>query len=173
MTSRVNNGSLDGKVQWITQQAGELLHLYFPMSKVQTSLPDILQRWVNQQIYELKKSTEIPLPFRPFCLENKKRRLIIRFHYHEPIEQIHLLLEEIQPDGFLVKSLQMLGLTKRESEVLFWVAKDQSTPEIAKRLGIRDRTVKKHLEHIYSKFGVQTRLAAVMYALEKLGIVNL
>jgi DNA-binding CsgD family transcriptional regulator len=70
----------------------------------------------------------------------------------------------------LLKSLEMLGLTKREAEVLFWVAKDQSTQKIAKRLEMSDRTVKKHLEHIYEKFGVQTRLAAVMYALNQLGI---
>ncbi|WP_413174375.1 LuxR C-terminal-related transcriptional regulator [Anabaena azotica] len=35
-----------------------------------------------------------------------------------------------------------------------------------------DRTVKKHLENIYDKFGVQSRLGAVMYALQKLGVVN-
>jgi DNA-binding CsgD family transcriptional regulator len=65
-----------------------------------------------------------------------------------------------------------LGLTKREAEVLFWVAKDQSTQAIAKQLGISDLTVKKHLENIYKKFGVQTRTGAVMYALEKIGIVS-
>lgn len=56
----------------------------------------------------------------------------------------------------------MLGLTKREAEVLFWVAKDKSTDEISKQLGMSNRTVKKHLENIYHKFGVQTRLGAVM-----------
>jgi DNA-binding CsgD family transcriptional regulator len=165
--------SLDGKVQWITQQANKLLHQYFPISKPKTSLPDLLQRWLKQQIFLRKQSTEMPWLNSPLCLEQKWKRLIVRFQYHEAIEQIHLLLEEIHTDGFLVKSLAMLGLTKREAEVLFWVAKDQSTPEIAKGLGMSQRTVKKHLEHIYSKFGVQTRLAAVMYALEKLGIVNL
>ena len=30
------------------------------------------------------------------------------------------------------------------------------------------RTVQKHIEHIYDKFGVGTRTAAIMVALEKL-----
>ncbi|MEA5504211.1 LuxR C-terminal-related transcriptional regulator [Halotia wernerae UHCC 0503] len=45
--------------------------------------------------------------------------------------------------------------------------------EISKQLGMSDRTVKKHWENIYEKFGVQTRLGAVIYALQKLGIVTL
>ncbi len=160
----------DGKVQWMTQQSGELLHQYFPRAKAHTSLPDLLQRWVNQQVSALTQSTKIPAPQPPLRLEQNGKRLMVRFHYHSAIGQVHLLLEETQPDCFLLKSLEMLGLTKREAEVLFWVAKDQSTQEIATRLGMRDRTVKKHLEHIYEKFGVQTRLAAVMYALNQLGI---
>jgi DNA-binding CsgD family transcriptional regulator len=32
--------------------------------------------------------------------------------------------------------------------------------------------VRKHLEHLYEKLNVQTRTAAVMVALEKLGLVN-
>jgi DNA-binding CsgD family transcriptional regulator len=163
---------MDGKVQWMTQQSGELLHQYFPHSKAHTSLPDLLQRWVNQQVSALTQSTRIPDPQPPLCLEQNGKQLRVRFHYHPAIGQVHLLLEETQPDCFLLKSLEMLGLTKREAEVLFWVAKDQSTQDIAKRLGMRDRTVKKHLEHIYEKFGVQTRLAAVMYALNHLGIFS-
>jgi DNA-binding CsgD family transcriptional regulator len=67
----------------------------------------------------------------------------------------------------------MLGLTKREAEVLFWIARYQSTHEIYQRLGMSDRTVKQHLENIYDKFGVQSRLGAVLYAFQSLGIVNL
>jgi DNA-binding NarL/FixJ family response regulator len=35
-----------------------------------------------------------------------------------------------------------------------------------------DRTVKKHMGHIYKKLGVQTLLGAVMYALKRLSIAN-
>lgn len=165
--------SLDGKVEWITQKSGELLHKYCPLSKLSNSLPDILQRWINYQISVLKQSTDIPSPVRPLHLEDNGSQLTVRLNYHAALERVYLLLEEIQSNAFSVKHLEILGLTKREAEVLFWVARDQSTHEISKRLSMSDRTVKKHLENIYDKFGVQSRLGAVMYALKKLGIVNL
>ncbi|MBC1221566.1 helix-turn-helix transcriptional regulator [Nostoc sp. UCD121] len=164
---------LDGKVEWISQKAGELLHKYCPLSKLPNLLPEILQRWINHQISLLKQSTEIPSPMSPLYLEYNGTQLTVRLNYHAALERVYLLLEEIQPHVFSVKYLEMLGLTKREAEVLFWVARDRSTHEISKQLGMSDRTVKKHLENIYKKFDVQSRLGGVMYALQKLGIINL
>jgi DNA-binding CsgD family transcriptional regulator len=165
--------SADGKVKWMTKLAGEILHRYFPPSKARISLPDSLQRWVDHYVLPFSRSTEAPSTLRPLILELNGRRLSIRFSCNAGLEQLYLLLEETQPEKFSIQSLQALGLTKREAEVLFWIAKDQSTQEIARHLGMSDRTVKKHMEHIYEKWGFQTRLGAVMYALEKLGIANL
>jgi DNA-binding CsgD family transcriptional regulator len=53
------------------------------------------------------------------------------------------------------------GLTKRQVEVLQYVAMGRTNPEIAIILGISYRTVDKHLENIYRQIGVETRLAAV------------
>lgn len=164
---------MDGKVEWISQKAGELLHKYYPLSKLSNSLPDILQRWVNHQISLLIQSNEIPSALHPLYLEQNGSRLMVRLNYHEALQRIYLLLEEIQPHTFSLQYLEMLGLTKREAEVLFWVTRDLSTHEISQMLGMSDRTVKKHLENIYEKFGVKSRLGAVMYAFQKLGIVNL
>ena len=83
-----------------------------------------------------------------------------------------MLLEEQKLPSFSIASLELLGLTKRESEVLFWVAKDKSNAVIAKVLGCSKGTVRKHLEHIFEKLDVQTRMAAVMVALEKLGLLE-
>jgi DNA-binding NarL/FixJ family response regulator len=66
------------------------------------------------------------------------------------------------------KPLQALGLTPREAEVLLWVAQGKTNPEVAVILGIRHRTVKKHLEHVFAKLGVETRTAASRTALELL-----
>lgn len=118
------------------------------------------------QVEEVCKAT------RSLRLQLEGRRLAIRFSYCPKAEQLYLLLEETEADPFSAESLQLLGLTKRGSEVLFWVAKDQSLVEVGKLLGMSERTAKKHLEHIYEKFGVQTRLSAVMDALEYLGIFS-
>jgi DNA-binding CsgD family transcriptional regulator len=63
-----------------------------------------------------------------------------------------------------VSTFENLGLTRREAEVLLWIARGQSNAEIAFSLHISPRTVKKHLEHVFRKLGVKTRLAAAVQA---------
>jgi DNA-binding CsgD family transcriptional regulator len=53
------------------------------------------------------------------------------------------------------------GLTRREREVLAWVARGKTNSQIAEALWIAPSTVRKHLENIYPKLGVRTRTAAV------------
>lgn len=65
--------------------------------------------------------------------------------------------------------LEPLGLTPREAEVLFWVARGKTNDEIAIVLGIGLTTVKKHLESVFGKLGVENRTAAAAMALERLG----
>ncbi len=55
-------------------------------------------------------------------------------------------------------------LTDRELEVLQAAALGERNKEIAYKLGISERTVKAHLTSIYSKFGVDSRAAAVAIA---------
>lgn len=57
-----------------------------------------------------------------------------------------------------------LPLTRREREVLDWVAAGKTNRDVAAILGASPRTVEKHLERIYEKLGVETRIAAVMRA---------
>jgi DNA-binding NarL/FixJ family response regulator len=64
--------------------------------------------------------------------------------------------------------LEPLGLTPREAEVLFWVARGKTNDEIATVLGIGLTTVKKHLESTYAKLGVENRTTAAAMALEKI-----
>jgi DNA-binding CsgD family transcriptional regulator len=58
-----------------------------------------------------------------------------------------------------------LPLTARERDVLRWVAAGKTDRDVADILGISPRTVHKHLEHVYTKLGVETRTAAVMRGL--------
>jgi DNA-binding CsgD family transcriptional regulator len=52
------------------------------------------------------------------------------------------------------------NLTLRETEVLLWIAKGKSTPDIASILALSPRTIEKHLELIFGKLGVANRTAA-------------
>ena len=53
------------------------------------------------------------------------------------------------------------GLTKREREVLSWVAVGNKNAETAVILWLAPSTVRKHLENVYAKLSVGTRTAAV------------
>lgn len=64
---------------------------------------------------------------------------------------------------------QSLGLTGRESQVLFWISNGKSNRDIAEILGMSPRTVNKHLEQIFPKLGVENRTAAARVALKTLG----
>ena len=58
-------------------------------------------------------------------------------------------------------------LTPREAEVLYWLAKGKTNRDIGEILGSSAATVKKHLEHVYEKLGVETRNAAAAVAIGK------
>jgi DNA-binding NarL/FixJ family response regulator len=64
--------------------------------------------------------------------------------------------------------LQKLGLTPREADVLFWVAQGKTNAEIGLILDMSIGTVKKHMEHILPKIGVENRSGAVLKAVETL-----
>ena len=52
-------------------------------------------------------------------------------------------------------------LTDREREILVLVREGKTNSQIARELWIAHGTVRKHLEHIYRKLGVQSRTAAL------------
>ncbi len=63
-------------------------------------------------------------------------------------------------------------ITKREEEVLQLIADGCSTPEVAERLYISQKTVKNHLASIYQKLDARDRTQAVLQAV-RMGIVTL
>jgi len=65
-------------------------------------------------------------------------------------------------DAATLVIFRRFGLTGREAEILQAVARGHSNAEIGMQLGIRPGTVKKHLERVYSKLDVNTRLAAAL-----------
>jgi DNA-binding CsgD family transcriptional regulator len=162
---------IDGQVQFMTQRAEQLLSQY-SLPHAPHSLPDPLHYCLKHQIAKLTYNSNVPSSYLTLHMEQARQQLIIRL-IPDPIrEQYLILLEEQEPQSFSIAALELLGLSKREAEVLFWVAKDKSNAGIARVLGCCEGTVRKHLEHLYKKLGVQTRTGAVMVALEKLGLLK-
>lgn len=59
-------------------------------------------------------------------------------------------------------------LTRREVEVLELVGQGLANKQIARRLGIGERTVKAHLTSIFQRLGVSDRVQAALWARENL-----
>lgn len=76
---------------------------------------------------------------------------------------------DFKPDFSSAKPLLELGLTPRAAEALLWVAQGKANLDIASILGITESTVKKYVQEMFRKLGVETRSAAAVRALEVLG----
>jgi DNA-binding NarL/FixJ family response regulator len=75
---------------------------------------------------------------------------------------------EFKPDFSSSEPLLKLGLTPRAAEALLWLAQGKTNSDIATILGITESTVKKHVQEMFEKLGVETRGAAAVRALEAL-----
>ena len=73
---------------------------------------------------------------------------------------------EFKPDFSSFDPLLKLGLTPRAAEALLWLAQGKTNADIASILGISESTVKKHVQEMFEKLGVETRGAATVRALE-------
>lgn len=58
-------------------------------------------------------------------------------------------------------------LTKREKQVLRCVVDGKTNAEIGQDLGISEKTVEKHLEHVFSKLDVGSRVEAAVLAVRR------
>jgi DNA-binding NarL/FixJ family response regulator len=79
---------------------------------------------------------------------------------------------EFKPDFSSTEPLLKLGLTARATETLLWLAQGKTNSDIATILGITESTVKKHVQEIFEKLGVETRGAATVRALEVLATLS-
>ncbi len=110
----------------------------------------------------LGQANGIGSPRQPLVVEQEGKQLMVRL-ISEP-GQTTLLLEErrtvVEPT-----ILERFGLSRREVEVLGWVAEGKTNAEIGAILSARPRTVAKHLERIFQKLGVENRTAAATFVL--------
>ncbi len=82
------------------------------------------------------------------------------------------MLEEVRRLDSRMREEEERTITKREEEVLQLIADGCSTPEVAERLYISQKTVKNHLASIYQKLDARDRTQAVLQAV-RMGIVHL
>jgi DNA-binding CsgD family transcriptional regulator len=160
-----------GGVQLMTAQAATWLQFYFPNNRNFYQLPELLQSWVKHQIDRLKSVDRLSSSQLPLRLQQENRQLTIRLAIDTPGKKYLIFLTE-EAILSVFAALELLGLTQREAEILAGVIRGRSNQEIATDLQMSINTVRKHLEHIYQKLGVQSRTEAIALALGRLGGLN-
>lgn len=156
----------DLRVTHATPGSQELLATYFGGLVANQRLPDVLERWIRQEETRLRQADDAPPPVTPLIVEREDRSLIARLLIG-PTQR--LVLFEERSSRVPSVPLERLGLTRREAEVLAWVAEGKKNEEIATILAISPRTVAHHVESILRKLGIETRTAAVARALTVVG----
>jgi len=73
-----------------------------------------------------------------------------------------LLTNAVQQQG---PSLDRLGLTDRELEIVAEIAAGSNNKDIGNNLGISELTVKRHLTNIFDKLGLASRLELALFAI--------
>ena len=148
-----------GNILHTNAAAGDLLRRFFPQESTwKAVLPAPVKAWLFRQ------QGPNPLPAEPMEIAAGGVSLLIRSA--TLADDRFILLFQESDLGRRTEKLQALGLSKREAEVLHWVGEGKSNNEIGTILGISPRTVGKHLELIFRKIQVDTRVAAALRAKE-------
>jgi response regulator NasT len=119
-------------------------------------------RELNIQAYLIK-------PFSAVQLKSAITIAVSQYRLHDQaqrkISELSGALVNVQgqadADVLTPERLTLIGLTKREAEVMHWIAQGKSNSDIATILDSSPRTVAKHVEHIFLKLKVESRTAAV------------
>jgi DNA-binding CsgD family transcriptional regulator/CheY-like chemotaxis protein len=152
----------DGKLMWQTPLARELLMLYYGTAAPEAPQPVI--DWLRRHLKEAEQHIEPPR----LTAELGARRLTFRLHQQTGDDDWLIVMREVSDTAVIEAMSLSFKLTAREAEVLYWVVKGKINRDIADILGSSPATVKKHLERVFAKLGVETRTAAAGMAMTRI-----
>ena len=115
-----------------------------------------LDKWLKDQITNLKQPGYSEIIPRPFI--HRSPGLAVEFHFLPPKYGFGLYCRLDKKEKLSEDKLRLL--TKRELEVLSWIAAGKRDSEIAQILGISRRTAEQHAANILRKLDVETRTTA-------------
>jgi len=157
--------SRDRKVKFMTDAAAIALSRHYTRVVSGGRLPADLDAWVRQERrVGVAAVAAAPKAFRK---AGAATDLVVRRISGLVGEETLIVTERQRPEA-MVDKLVSMGLTAREAEVLYWVAHGKSNTAVSGILSITLNTVKKHLDRVYQKLGVENRTAAAKAALELL-----
>lgn len=156
----------DGRLLWETPLARDLLLAYYGTSAPHTPRPVI--EWLRRHAVLAREGVAPP----GLQAELGARKLGFRLHQQLGDSEgggDWLVVMRETSDAAVIEAMSLaFGLTAREAEVLYWVTKGKINRDIAAIVGASPATVKKHLERILAKMGVETRTAAAGQAMGRI-----
>ena len=163
-----------GHVDFLCQEFAQ-----WPDLGLQAGHDENLKAWRAALIKALLHSQRsVPLLVRMLQADDRSlRALVVEICTHDaPEAVVQQLLVEARKGG-QIRELRAIRralprhdgpspvseLTGREEQVLSLIAAGHRNPEIARRLFLSEKTVKTHVNHIFTKLGVSDRVQAVLY----------
>jgi DNA-binding response OmpR family regulator/DNA-binding CsgD family transcriptional regulator len=171
MAIRFDEASAAVRTVWQTPLARRLMNDYFGAAPAQ--VPDAVLEWLRAEAVAAGEGREP----RVFALTRETgagaRQLVFALQQRTGDDDLLIVMREVSDAAVVEAMVQAFRLTLREAEVLYWVAKGKTNRDIGDILGSSSATVKKHLERVYVKLGVETRTAAAGLATARLRQSNL
>jgi len=156
---------------WQTALARQLMHDYFGVAPAQ--VPELVLDWLRSESSLAAKGREP----RSLAVHRETpagtRELVFALQQRTGDDDLLIVMREVSDAAVVDAMVNAFRLTLREAEVLYWVAKGKTNRDIGDILGSSPATVKKHLERVYVKLGVETRTAAANLVMGRLRQLNL
>ncbi len=171
MAVRAVEGSRAMKPVWQTPLARQLLQAYFGSSS--GDIPAAVADWLAAEAETAAEGREprtLPITRHE---GREQRQLVFALQQRTGDDDLLVVMREVSDAAVVEAMVQAFKLTLREAEVLYWVARGKTNRDIGDILGASPATVKKHLERVYVKLGVETRTAAASAATSRLRQLNL
>ena len=157
----------EGKIIWQTALARDLLLRYCETTAPET--PQVVLEWLLRHLPDAQeRQVEPPV----LSIVRGALTLTLRLHqqtgHDDDGDDWLIIMREVSDAGVIEAMSLSLKLTAREAEVLYWVVKGKTNRDIGEIVGSSPATVKKHLERVYVKLGVETRTAAAGVATRRI-----
>lgn len=142
----------DGEVEYWSERTRELLSRFIG-SRLGGELPASIAGHVTR-LRRAGEAAELP------PLRRGSAMLRLKFSQHPGTRRFLIFVEETS-----AMQAQEGELTRREREVLEWLGQGKANSDIGIILGISTHTVKRHVERVLAKLGVENRHAAALVGL--------
>jgi DNA-binding NarL/FixJ family response regulator len=150
--------SSTGDILWATPETRELLSgSGIDYKDSDSGFVAALKAWIGRETFDndlIVQTSGDPLTIRYFKAVTSDEHLL------------RIVGHDLLMDARVLEAA--LPITKREAEVLLWVAHGKTNREIGEILSLSPRTVNKHLEQIYPKIQVDNRSGATSIAIQAL-----